>query len=162
MAFAADVLVTFERFHKKLQSNQLTLIDMKTHVSAVLSAFSDMETSSLVGGFERVLAAQLTMNESNDECETFRKPEEIQAEQTSHTPRRVRQFSRVRNDLLGSLERFLTERFQIDNNELFEKIEPFLNIDKNAKVEEIHSLLAPELSLLDLSLQFQDTCNYER
>lgn len=160
MAFAADVLAAFERFHKKLQSNQLTLIDMKTHVSAVLSAFSDMKTSSLVGGFESVLAAQLTtnMNESNDEYKTFWKTEELQPEQTSRTRRGVRLFSLVRNNLLESLERFLTERFQIDD-ELFEKIEPFLNFDKNANVEEIHSLLAPDLSLLDLSLQFQDVVN---
>lgn len=43
IAFLGDVLFSFKRFQKKLQSNQLTLIEMKSHVTAMLKSLQEME-----------------------------------------------------------------------------------------------------------------------
>lgn len=52
----------------------------------------------------------------------------------------------------------MTERFQIDEK-LFDKIEPFIRSKKGVNIEEIHSLLAPDLQLPSLFLQYQDISN---
>lgn len=54
-----------------------------------------------------------------------------------------------------TLRKFLIERFQIDD-ELLEKIDPFVKFEKSADIEKIHSMLTPDLELPNLFLQFQD------
>lgn len=64
----------------------------------------------------------------------------------------------MRINVLVALRKFLTERFQIDD-ELFEKIEPFVKFEKDANIEAIHSSIAPDLNLANLYLQFSDFSN---
>lgn len=58
-AFLADLLFAFSRFQKKLQSDQLTLISMKTHTNAIRKTLNGMETVQLPGAFESNLGEEL-------------------------------------------------------------------------------------------------------
>lgn len=155
IAFLADVLFAFKRFQKKMQSNRLTLIEMKSHVMAISKSLQEMKTTQLMGGFESKLATKITIEPNG---KIYFKSTEMQPEGSSRTRQRGKSFTDVRTSVLEALQTFLIERFQIDDK-LFEKIEPFVKFEKNANIEEIHSLLAPDLQLASLFLQFQDISN---
>lgn len=143
IAFLADVLFVFKRFQKKIQSNRLTLIEMKSSVTAILSSLHEMEAKPLIGGFESKLATKLTIEPDG---KIFFKSIEMQPEGVSRTRQVQKNFADVRKSVLMALQTFLTERFQIDE-ELFQKIEPFIRFEKDVNIEEIHLLLAPDLEL---------------
>lgn len=155
IAFLADVLYAFGRFQKKLQSDQLTLISMKAHTNAIIRTLSGMENVQLLGGFESNLATQLSTGANGG---TYLKSIELQPRTTSRVRRKAKSFADVRKSILDALCNFLVERFEIDEL-LFEKIEPLINFSKDANIKEIHSMLAPDLSLLDLNVQFEEISN---
>lgn len=157
IAFLGDVLFSFKRFQKKLQSNQLTLIEMKSHVADVLKSLKDMENKLLIGGFERNLTSQLKINEIDDN-KVFFKSIKMQTVEIARTRREPKDFTEVRKSVLMALRTFLTDRFKIDEK-LFEQIDPFVEFEKNADIEKIHSMLAPDVEVASLSLQFQDVAN---
>lgn len=156
IAFLGDVLFSFKRFQKKLQADNLNLIDMKSHITAMLKSLQEMENTPLIGGFERNLTSQLTIDEEDDKVHF--KSIELKTEDIGRTRREQKDFTEVRKSVLLSLQTFLTDRFKIDD-ELFEKIDPFVKFEKSADIEEIHSKLAPDLEVASLSLQFQDISN---
>lgn len=59
IAFLGDVLFSFQRF-QNLQSNRLTIISMKSHITAIIKCLAGMESTQLPGGFENKLGAQVS------------------------------------------------------------------------------------------------------
>lgn len=152
LAFLADLLFTFERFQKKLQSDRLTLIDMKSHVDSIKKGLNEMKTTKLLGGFEFRLADNLVEGENGT---VFLKSIELTPEESTRTRQTQITFTEVRENVLNALQNFLTDRFQIDEP-ILKIIEPFVNFSKDANISEIHAMLAPDLSLPSLHLQFND------
>lgn len=144
IAFLADVLFAFRRFQKKLQSDRLTLVSMKAHTNAIKRTLKGMANVQLLGGSESNLATQLSTGANGG---TYLKSIELQPRTTPRFRCRANTFADVRKSILDALCNFLVERFEIDEP-LFEKIEPFINFSKDADVEGIHSMLAPDLSLV--------------
>lgn len=60
LSFLADILFAFQRFQKSLQSDRLTLIDMKRQVNLIKNALNGMKFTKIPRGFESQLAAQRT------------------------------------------------------------------------------------------------------
>lgn len=52
----------------------------------------------------------------------------------------------------------MNERFEADESFLV-TIEPFIEFQKEANIEEVHAMLAPDLALASLYLQFEDISN---
>lgn len=117
IAFLTDALFVFKRFHKKLQSDQLTLIEMKKFVRTILSSLKGMESIQLSGGFETILAKKLVIEP--DENEIFLDSIELQPPEEHRTRHGNRNFVDVRTGVLVALQKFLNDGFQIDD-ELFE------------------------------------------
>lgn len=136
LAFLGDVLFSFKFFQKKLQSNNLTLIEMKSHVATVMETLKKMENRPLPGGFENKLSAKLTIDEEDDK--TYFK--DIELKESSRTRRKPKDSAEVRKDVLVSLQTFLTERFKIDD-ELFEIIDPFVKFEESADIEKMPKVL---------------------
>lgn len=109
-----------------MQSNRLTLIEMKSSVTAILSSLHELDANPLIGGFESKLATKLTIESDG---KIFFKSIEMQPEGVSRTRQAQKNFADVRKSVLMALQTFLTERFQIDE-ELFDKIEPFIRFEK--------------------------------
>lgn len=127
---------------------------MRSHITGMLKTLDGMETTQLTGGFESSLTSKLTIETNGEVC--FKSVElQSETERTSRTRQQKRTFEIVRKNSLRALRKFLVERFQIDEP-LFEKIEPFINFNKTANIEEVHSLVCPDLQLASLSLQFQE------
>lgn len=119
IAFLADVLFVFSRFQKKLQSDDLTLISMKAHTTVVVTTLNGIRSVSLLGGFESNLETQWT-REPDDKI--FLKSFELQQRKNvnSRRARATKSFTDVRTNILDALCKFLTERFDIDQ-QLLEK-----------------------------------------
>lgn len=100
------------------------------------------------------MAAQLDHDE--DEDKVLFKSIELKFGSTTRRP--ATDVAAVRTSILVALQHFLTERFDIDKS-LLDKIIPFINFDKGTDVEKIHSLVARDISLPDLFLQFNDFAN---
>lgn len=71
------------------------------------------------------------------------------------------EFSEVRKNVQESLTGFLETRFEADDA-FVKMIEPFLNFNTNADIEAIHCAIAPDLVLVNLSMQFQDIASDPR
>ena len=52
MCLLADVLIVFLRYQKKLQSNSLTLFELKYHCDGIKSDLDEIKKGPLVGGWE--------------------------------------------------------------------------------------------------------------
>lgn len=152
IACLADLLFAFSRFQKNLQSDRLTLISLKSHVSTIGTTLNSMKNANLLGGFESSLATKLT----REDDKTYFKSVELQTADVSRRANKC--FAEVRKDILNALCDFLVDRFNIDE-ELFNKIQPFVNFSNDADLKEIHTLLAPDVSLPSLHLQFTDWSN---
>lgn len=150
ISFLADVLYTFQRFQKQLQSNRLTIVSMMSHVKAVKNALHAMESQTLLGGFEENLAKKLVFGEDGTIS-----LKSIELEDTVTTRRKAEDFSELRKNILGTIQSFLDERFSMDE-EYLNSIAPFITFSKTADVRKVHGKVAPDISLANLSLQFND------
>lgn len=160
VAFLADVLFAFSRFQKQLQSDQLTFITMKSHITSVLNNMNSMRNCKLPGGFESNLASQVIHEE--DEDKFFLKSIELQTARPSRraTANSTLDFTDLRENILNAICNFLTDRFEVEEN-LLKKITPFIIFSPDTNIEEVHSTLAPDLSLPNLYMQFNDFTNVD-
>lgn len=153
IAFLTDLLFLYQRFQKKLQADQLTIISMKFHINTMKQSLIDMANVPLFGGLENKLNDKFSVGSNS---KTYIGSVELQQPRSS---RRVApSLSELRNNILCALREFLDERFEADD--LFvETVEPFIGFKKEADITKIHAMVAPDLSLPDLYLQFGKISN---
>ena len=60
LVFLADVLIVYERFQKRLQSDSTTLIDMHDAVINVKSTLNAMKSQPLTGGWQKTWPQSVT------------------------------------------------------------------------------------------------------
>lgn len=78
---------------------------------------------------------------------------------TESRQHRYRSFEIIREEILASLEKFLTVRFSSDEN-LLAVIKPFAELNSTADLTQLHALVAPDLDLASLFTQFTEMCEY--
>lgn len=103
IAFVADVLHIYHRFHKKVQSESLTIVNLAKYIDLLTSALNGLRDNNLVGGW----AEQLKQNIINDENDggTFLKGIEIVTENSTRSHHK-RDFSEIRCAILNTLIAF--------------------------------------------------------
>lgn len=153
IAFLADILFCFKRFQKKLQSDRLTILSMKRHITAVMNSLHAMENEALCGGFESNLCIAIS---TEGDGRTFFKDIELLSSPLSR--REKESFSEVRKQIIDSLREYLGQRFEADDK-ILKTIDPFVKFVKDTNIEEVHEMVAPDLTLANLYLQFQDISN---
>lgn len=96
MVFVADVLQIFQHYHKNIQSDSLTIVTLKMHITALKKAVNSLEDDTeLIGGWENQLKNMIV--ESNDQL--FLKEIELTNNyRTSGNQRR--QFQEIRKDII--------------------------------------------------------------
>lgn len=155
IAFLADITFSFQRFQKQLQSDKLTIVSMQRRISSMVQSLRDMEGTELPGGFESALKKKIKVEADG---KIFVKSVEVFEEESSRRVRVQKTFDETRKEIIQTIIRFLDERFS-DDEELFKTIEPFINFDKTADIEKLHSLVSPDLSLPNLHLQYEECAN---
>lgn len=151
IALLADVLFIFSRFQKKMQSNDLNLISMKSHIDSTTKSLMGLKNAKLPGAFESNFAKQIVHDEKEDKV--YFKSIELQTKSDSR--RAVRSINDIRTSILDALCNFLNQRFKCDDH-ILDKITPFINFDPSTDIEGIHALFAKDLSLPALYTQFSD------
>lgn len=153
IAFVADVLLAFQRFQKQLQSDCLTIVSLMPQINAIKKTLSGMETTPILGAFKSKLSEKVT---NKADGKVFLKSIELQESTSSR--QKLASFSELQKDILNSIQTYLDERFGADESFL-QKITPFNSFRTDADVKAIHELVAPDVSLPNLSFQFQDMTN---
>lgn len=164
LAFIADVLLIFQRFQKKIQADDLNMILLHHHVQNVCNAISELESQPMLGGWELSLKNSIETEEVENEDgrlkliklkNIYLSVEELER-RGAHNKKR--QFETVRADILKELIDFVKNYMKVDDN-FVRVITPFVNLDvKNVNMTEVHQLLAPDLDISSLSLQFRELC----
>lgn len=160
IAFVADLLFVFQRFQKKIQSDNIHIISLASNISKLESTISNLGSEELISGWESCLKESVISTESNerDEVQLNLKGVELSIydfeRRGAHM--RKRDFETVRADIIHNFTQFLSKRFAVDK-ELLELTVPFVNLDKTAvQLKKFHKSFCPDLDLCSLHLQFDE------
>lgn len=157
MAFVADTLFVFQRFHKKIQSNTLTLLSMSESVKNVIASLEKLKSEPIPSGFEDQLTTKIV---TNDEKKIIG---DIELEQpTMNTRSATTDIASFKTDVIDSLNKFLKERLQVRNENLLTALENFAKFENQDAIKEIHKSVSPDLNLASLYLQYGDLCEDKR
>lgn len=108
----------------------------------------------MLEGFESRLAEEI---QTEDDGEIYMKDTKL-TQSTRPTRNNQQDFLDLRKNILASIRTILNERFDVDKTFL-QKCLPFLNFQRDAEIKTVHEILAPDLSLANLNLQFMDIVN---
>lgn len=73
LAFVADILQIFQRCHKKVQSNDLTIVSLVRHLELLQKSLDSLKGETLLGGWEEALDSEIVV--SDDERHYLKKVE---------------------------------------------------------------------------------------
>lgn len=162
MAFLADVFFVFTVLQKKLQADDLTLISMRRHLDSFHSSMADIKSGKLVGGWEERLQGLVEFESKTDANGIVREIAKMNGvtllQDREMRARNVRSFDFVRNKVITLSTRFVGKQFADEEN-LFEVLTPFVKLNRNADIKKVHQLIASDLDLCQLNLQFKDLCS---
>lgn len=154
ISFFADLLFIYQRFHKQMQSNFLTLPTFRQYIANINEALKNLKTISIPGGFESDLQTEIV---SENENFFFKNIELFDEEKSSR--REPIDLNVVRSDVIDSLTKYMEVRMDNQNQDLISTIESFLKFDKTIDIKTIHSLIGKDLDMSNLYLQYTDLSN---
>lgn len=148
MAYITDVLYLFQRFHKKVQSNDLTIILLARHIGDIKKSLSDMKAEILIGGCEE------NLNENSTQVDGKMFLNGIEVFNTSQRRNKETAFEKLRIPIIDSIIEFMDNRFQKEKE--FEVLEPFIRFERTADIKGVHSMFGRDLELPALSVQYRE------
>lgn len=144
ISFIGDILFCFKRFQKSIQSEKLTVISLNTCVKNVINVITELKTSQAPNGFEQILSQSIEKKQQK----IFLKKIELVTEN-----RRENSTDEIKIKAIDAIVKNLTIRFSSEEN-FVETIKPFVELDPNANVSAVHKIIALDLCLTSLSMQF--------
>lgn len=150
ITFLADLLQIYSRHHKKTQDKRLTIVSLSQSNRSLQSALTNLREQRLVGGWEESLSNQIVNVNGKMALKGFELINTSEKRRASKID-----FDSVRRAIIDSIISRLNDRFESDNV-LMAAIEPFLSFNENADIREVHKLLATDLDLSSLQLQFNE------
>lgn len=155
ITFLCDLLNIYKRFQKKCQSDSLTLLKLAEDVDAMLSLFERIEAEPIAGGFEQRLKDDVTENLGEFHLKG------IQLNNGNlFRFRSVNSVEMFRQSVSTCLHNCVQERFQMDSDVLVPMLKTFTKIDASADLVKLHELIAADLDLNEIAMQYVDLCNY--
>ena len=149
-----DVLFLLKTFQKRLQSDDITIVDIVPEAKKFLKKLEKLNDKELLGGWEETFN-----NNYNDEDETFFGITLWQKERRNIRRRNQfvserRNFNAIRFEILESLKNFMTTRLKLDNrlNASLAKVANFSANDD--ELREAHEAIAPDIDLATVAEQF--------
>lgn len=125
IAFVGDLLLSFKKIQKRLQSESLTIISLVEYVRDQFNSIASFKDNELPGGFKTILDTSLNYTYGN----IFLKDVELfQLDSLSSGLRSdLRGYSVVRVQILETFTTFLEKRFTADE-EFLSIIKPFIEL----------------------------------
>src|SRR6218665_2307738 len=160
MCFVADILFLLKNFQKKLQSDALTIVDIKPQVEIFTQKLSNMFENKM--GWEETLAKGVEVNSMDHTKVLFGTELWEKSRRTKGVNRFVtdkRLFSSIRNDSIEALKTFMMRRMCFDDilNIGITSISAFTNFCATADdIRTVHSIIAPDVNLAVLAEEYTD------
>lgn len=151
VAFLGDVLRLFKRMQKKMQSDSLTLMKMSHDIAVAKTSLESLKQGPMLGGYEYKLANSLSFNETENTW--FMKDIELKDERIF---RSVESTENFRTKVVDHLIEALDDRFKLENDQLVSVIQAFVELKASAQIEKVHELIAKDLDLSSMAMQYMD------
>lgn len=161
MSILSDVLYIFSRYQKQLQSDDLHIISMYEKTNNFIKKIETWKLNPLLGGWVETLNKEIKVQQDgtftlNNIYLITKKPPHGNKHYQFVTHQR--NISSINQEILCSLQEFLTQRFSIDQ-ELLSIVKPFVQLLPNANLKDVHTVFGEDLSLRDLSLEYDEILN---
>ena len=163
LAVITDILTVFTRYHKLLQSDTTTILDVDKFTSNVKSQLLKLKEVPLLGGWKETLKEEI---KETDEGVVLLKDVVLNV-----SNRRLgehhkfvsdkREFFAVENEIISALVEFLTQRFSVDEERL-SIAKDFTDLLPAADLRSVHNVFCSDLSLESLSLEYHDLMSMEK
>lgn len=153
ITFLAELLHVYQRFHKNVQSDPLTIMKMKNYIDTLKTALENLQINILQGGWEEVLEKSIKWIDGKRTLNSFELHDD-------NSRRNSIDFQSARANILSTAVNFLQQRFSVEN-ELMETIDPFLKFSEATDMRKVPELVGKDLSLANLTLQFDELRNGE-
>ena len=125
IAFTADLLIIFQRFHKNIQSKNSTIISLYDSVNNVKCELQKLKSVKLLSGWENALEKQIIISNEKFYLKNIEITEKNSRQSNSHN---IRSLDAIKNEIILSLVEFLTQRFDPDDN-LITAVKSLLKFD---------------------------------
>lgn len=150
MVFLADLLQVYQRYHKHIQSDNLTIVSLHKHIGSLKASLQQLEDNDTIGGWAERLREDTIYEE-----ETVRlKSIELEVESATRSVG-SRSFDEIRIDIINKAIEMIEHRF-LPDEQLIEIVQPFIEFDKNADIRQIHAKFGADLQLASLNLEFNE------
>lgn len=164
IAFLADVLLIFKMLQKKLQSDDLNPVSLQQHLATFKKTIEDMKVEQLIGGWEDRLSNEIISESRTSvrgevtEHKTWHGIElDVSEEEKRGTARKARDFDTIKQQILNETTRLTAERFASDEK-LVDVLGPFVKLEPSTDIRRVHELIASDLELVLLNMQFKELC----
>jgi hypothetical protein len=157
MTFLADVLTLYSRFQKKLQSDDITLLDVPKSSEVVRKRLEDILQRPLIGGWTTALLEQVI---GSPEGQLSLKGVPLSVKHRRATNNYVpvhRDANAIKNEVIQTLLTYIQQRVDGDDVQLVVTImEPFVKFKGSANIQAVHNLLCSDLDLQEFAMEFNE------
>lgn len=122
---------------------------MQNSVKATILSLGNLQVSAIPNGHESVLTESITHRNNKIYLKGIELSQENYFKQCQN-------FSKFREDLIKWLNQFLETRLLVENEELLSTMEPFSTLDPLADLRKLHEMVAKDLDLPSIHLQYND------
>lgn len=120
MVFLADLLQVYQRYHKHIQSDNLTIVSLHKHIGSLKASLQQLEDHDTIGGWAERLREDTIYEE-----ETVRlKSIELEVESATRSVG-SRSFDEIRSDIINKAIEIIERRF-LPDEQLIEIVQPFI------------------------------------
>ena len=155
MCLLGDVLLLLKVFQKRLQADDITIVDIVSETKKLLAKLDKLHQRQRIGGWEEKFS-QSYNEEDGTFFGTVLWQKERRTRQRNLFVSKTRALSAVKVEVLLSLRNFMEGRLDIDDlaKESFSSFVKFSASEEN--IREVHASVAPDLDLLSLAQQYED------
>lgn len=150
LVFLCDLLHVYKRFHKNVQSANLTIVTLDQYISTLKTTLNSLSNLNLIGGWEEMFQKSVAID---NEKVYLRNIELVSAQRTRKT--NLKSIEEKRREIIDFLVKCLEKRFERDN-EMMLTVSPFLHFDTNVDIRKIHEIFATDLDLATLALEYNE------
>lgn len=148
--FLADLLQIYQRHHKNVQRDDLTIVSLAKYIGSLKSSLEELQREELIGGWEYHLKKDMIVESDKVVLDGI---ELVTANYTRSAG--SRNFQEIRSEIIKTAIDMIENRFMPDE-QLMQIIQPFIEFNENCNIEQIHATFGTDLQLSTLNLEFKE------
>ena len=155
MCFLGDVLFLLKVFQKKLQADDITIVDVVPETTKFIKKLQKLHEGPILGGWEETFKKAFD-EEKGIFFEKVLWQKERRQSRMNQFVSETRNFNAIRSEILIAVENFMKNRLVLDDNvkASFSKFVKFTS-EKDG-ICEVHDAVAPDIDLCVLADQYEE------